>query len=86
MKKVVILCCLFYAVLLTNVAAQESKGEFWSQPPLGFYDPLGIVNSGDQATFNRLRYIEIKYGRVAMMAVVGSLAVELSRSKKTLEE
>merc|ERR1719330_1970933 len=44
-----------------------------AQPPLGFYDPLGLVEDGNQAKFDRLRYVEIKHGRVAMLANVGYL-------------
>ena len=48
-----------------------------SQPPLGFYDPLCLVADGDQAKFNRLREVEIKHGRVTMLAVVGYLFTEI---------
>ena len=44
-----------------------------AQAPLGFFDPLGLVEDGDQEKFDRLRYVEIKHGRVAMLAVVGYL-------------
>ena len=39
--------------------------------PLGFFDPLGLVADGDEKKFNRLRYVEIKHGRISMLAVVG---------------
>ena len=35
------------------------------------WDPLNFVNNGDQARFDRLRSVEIKHGRVAMMATLG---------------
>jgi hypothetical protein len=44
-----------------------------AQPPLGFFDPLGLVSDGDQAKFDRLRYVEIKHGRICMLGVVGYL-------------
>jgi Chlorophyll A-B binding protein len=44
--------------------------------PLGFYDPLGLVADGDQAKFDRLRLVEVKHGRIAMLAVVGYLVQE----------
>merc|ERR1719148_651261 len=44
-----------------------------SQAPLGFWDPLGLVSDGDQAKFDRLRYVELKHGRIAMLANVGYL-------------
>eukprot|EP00930_Biecheleria_cincta_P074777 TRINITY_DN6198_c0_g1_i1.p1 TRINITY_DN6198_c0_g1~~TRINITY_DN6198_c0_g1_i1.p1 ORF type:complete len:252 (+),score=53.06 TRINITY_DN6198_c0_g1_i1:67-822(+) len=47
--------------------------------PLGFFDPLGFTSSGlmtfpgDPTGFLHLRRAEIKHGRVAMMAAVGSV-------------
>jgi hypothetical protein len=35
------------------VAAFE--GELGAQPPLGFFDPLGLLENADQARFDRLR-------------------------------
>jgi hypothetical protein len=35
------------------------------------WDPLGFVDGGDQARFDRLREVEIKHGRVAMLATLG---------------
>mmetsp|Transcript_123732 Transcript_123732/g.344390 ORF Transcript_123732/g.344390 Transcript_123732/m.344390 type:complete len:240 (-) Transcript_123732:246-965(-) len=40
-------------------------------PPLGFFDPLGFTQEGDEEGFNKLRASEIKHGRVAMMASIG---------------
>ncbi len=53
-----------------NMAFEEELGV---QPPLGFFDPLGMLASGDEATFNRLRYVEIKHGRIAQLAFLGYL-------------
>ena len=50
--------------------------EVGAQPPLGFFDPLGIVADGDEEKFDRLRYVEIKHGRISMLAVVGYLVTE----------
>ena len=58
----------------TAMAAFEE--ELGAQPPLGFFDPLGLVADGDQETFDRLRYTEVKHGRVCMLAVVGYLVQE----------
>lgn len=38
-------------------------------PPLGYFDPAGFSKDGDQAKFNRYRAIEIKHGRIAMLAM-----------------
>jgi hypothetical protein len=54
----------------TNMAFEDELGV---QAPLGFFDPLGLLSSGDEATFNRLRYVEIKHGRVAQLAFLGYL-------------
>jgi len=49
------------------------EDELGAQPPLGFYDPLDLVGDGDQEKFDRLRFVEIKHGRISMLAVVGYL-------------
>ena len=47
--------------------------ELGAQAPLGFFDPLGCVADGDQDNFDRLRWVELKHGRISMLAVVGYL-------------
>merc|ERR1719498_1276707 len=47
--------------------------ELGAQPPLGFYDPLGLLENADQDRFDRLREVELKYGRVSMLAVLGHI-------------
>ena len=49
------------------------ESEVGAQAPLGFFDPLGVVKDADQEKFDRLRYVELKHGRIAMLAVVGFL-------------
>ena len=44
-----------------------------AQAPLGFWDPLGLLNDADQDRFDRLRYVETKHGRIAMLALVGHM-------------
>jgi hypothetical protein len=44
-----------------------------AQPPIGFFDPLGLVEDGDQEKFDRLRYVEIKHGRICMLAFLGQI-------------
>jgi len=41
--------------------------------PLGYFDPLGFCKVGDYAGFHNLRCAEIKHGRVAMLAAVGTV-------------
>jgi len=43
------------------------------QRPLGFWDPLNLVLNEDQERFDRLRYVELKHGRIAMLAVAGHI-------------
>jgi len=49
------------------------EDDFGATLPLGFWDPLGLVADGDQAKFDRLRYVEIKHGRISMLAIIGYL-------------
>ena len=55
----------------TSLAAFEDA--LGAQPPLGFFDPLGLVASGDQEQFDRLRFVEIKHGRICMLAFLGQV-------------
>ena len=57
-------------------ALNSFEGELGAQAPLGFFDPLGLVSDGDQEKFDRLRYVELKHGRISMLAVVGYLVAE----------
>lgn len=47
--------------------------EIGAMPPLGFWDPLGLMKDTDQETFDLYRKIETKHGRVAMLAVLGHI-------------
>jgi hypothetical protein len=41
--------------------------------PMGFFDPLGFSQVGDEKGFRKLRAAELKHGRVAMMASIGAV-------------
>src|SRR6056300_398982 len=56
----------------TALNADLSK-ELGAQAPLGFFDPLGMVADGDKDNFDRLREVELKHGRISMLAVTGYL-------------
>merc|ERR1712018_428412 len=58
------------ASIATNMAFESELGV---QPPLGFYDPLGMLNDADQERFDRLRYVEVKHGRICMLAFLGQI-------------
>eukprot|EP00567_Pseudictyota_dubia_P001747 CAMPEP_0197465984 /NCGR_PEP_ID=MMETSP1175-20131217/64820_1 /TAXON_ID=1003142 /ORGANISM="Triceratium dubium, Strain CCMP147" /LENGTH=201 /DNA_ID=CAMNT_0043002013 /DNA_START=11 /DNA_END=616 /DNA_ORIENTATION=- len=66
-----------FAPASTGKASTALKADFsneiGAQVPLGFWDPLNVVDGEDQAEFDRLRWVELKHGRVAMLAVVGYL-------------
>ena len=48
----------------TAMQAADFSEELGVQPPLGLWDPLGLLNGADQERFDRLRYVEIKHGRI----------------------
>ena len=52
----------------TKLAA-SFESDIGATLPLGFFDPLGLVADGDQAKFDRLRLVELKHGRISMLAV-----------------
>jgi len=42
----------------------DYDSELGVQPPLGFWDPLGMVTNVDQERFDRLRGVELKHGEL----------------------
>jgi hypothetical protein len=56
----------------------DATKEIGVQAPLGFHDPIGVLGPDptnvDDAAFARKRWVELKHGRVAMLAVVGYIA------------
>merc|ERR1719428_1855601 len=57
----------------TATALNAFESELGVQPPLGFWDPLGLLDDADQERFDRLRYVEIKHGRISMLAFLGQI-------------
>jgi len=64
----------------TSALAATSTGPntaFANEPgivaPLGLFDPFAMLDGADQERFDHLRGVEIKHGRVAMLAVTGYL-------------
>merc|ERR1719232_254244 len=49
------------------------ESELGVQEPLGFFDPLNLLEDADQERFDRLRYVEVKHGRVCMLAFLGQI-------------
>ena len=57
-----------------TTALNAFEDELGAQAPLGFFDPFGML-SGDvtQERFDRLRYVEIKHGRICQLAFLGQV-------------
>merc|ERR1719271_2318160 len=62
-----------------QAATFQPADQLGAMAPLGYFDPLGFTEVGDEAGFNYLRAAELKHGRVAMMASVGAVAESLFR-------
>ena len=63
----------------TESPLRAFETELGVQPPTGFWDPLGFTKGGDAASFRRRRYVELKHGRVAMLACMGYIVPEYYR-------
>ena len=60
--------------MATSSALKMSfESEIGAQAPLGFWDPLGLLNDADQERFDRLRTVETKHGRISMLAILGHI-------------
>ncbi len=60
-------------VAQTSTALNAFDSELGVQPPLGLFDPLGLLDDADQERFDRLRYVEVKHGRIAQLAFLGNI-------------
>lgn len=60
-------------VAKSSVMKMQFEETIGAQPPLGFWDPLGLLNDADQDRFDRLREVETKHGRISMLAILGHL-------------
>ena len=56
-----------------TTALNAFENELGVQPPLGFFDPLGLLDDADQERFDRLRFVEIKHGRISQLAFLGNI-------------
>merc|ERR1719270_1469872 len=64
--------------LYTGSPLRAFENELGVQAPAGFWDPLGLAANGDVATFKRRRTVEIKHGRVSMLAAMGYMTPEIT--------
>jgi len=60
-------------VAKTTTSLSAFEEELGAQAPLGFWDPLGFLDNADQETFDRLRYVELKHGRISQLAFLGQI-------------
>merc|ERR1711923_450221 len=54
------------------------ENELGVQAPVGFFDPVGFTKDGDEFSFKRRRSVEIKHGRICMLATMGYITPELT--------
>ena len=61
----------------SSALKMDFSGEAGVTAPAGFFDPLGLSNDIDQATFDKYRAAELKHGRVSQLAVIGYVVPEI---------
>merc|ERR1711953_1466298 len=64
--------------LYTGSPLRAFESELGVQEPVGFWDPLGFAADGDIASFKRRRSVEIKHGRICMLATMGYITPEIT--------
>merc|ERR1719164_106079 len=62
--------------LYTDSPLRAYENETGVQPPVGYWDPLGLASDGSVGTFKRRREVELKHGRVSMFATIGYIVPE----------
>lgn len=55
------------------LATYDASKELGACPPLGYWDPFGMMAFQDQAKFERNRQLELKHGRVCMLSTIGMI-------------
>jgi len=60
-------------VAQTSTTLNAFEDELGVQPPLGFFDPLGLLDDAYQDRFDLLRYVELKHGRICQLAFLGNI-------------
>merc|ERR1712118_500486 len=62
----------------TTSPLRAFESELGVQEPVGFWDPLGFTADGDVASFKRRRSVELKHGRICMLATMGYITPEIT--------
>merc|ERR1712241_745615 len=64
--------------LYTDSPLRAFENELGVQAPTGFWDPVGFTADGDVAAFKRRRSVELKHGRISMLATMGYITPEVA--------
>merc|ERR1719346_819230 len=64
--------------LYTDSPLRAFESELGVQAPVGFWDPVGFTADGDVDDFARRRGVEIKHGRISMLATMGYITPEIT--------
>ncbi|CAK0825907.1 unnamed protein product, partial [Prorocentrum cordatum] len=64
--------------LYTSSPLRAFENELGVQPPTGFWDPAGFTKDGDADAFKRRRCVEIRHGRICMLATMGYITPEIT--------
>ncbi|CAJ1337769.1 unnamed protein product [Effrenium voratum] len=55
----------------------DPSKELGACPPLGYWDPFGMMAFQDEAKFRKNRELELKHGRICMVATIGMIVPDL---------
>merc|ERR1719158_1301060 len=64
--------------LYTDSPLRAFESELGVQDPVGFWDPVGFTADGDELAFKRRRCVELKHGRISMLATMGYITPEVA--------
>jgi len=64
--------------LYTASPLRAFENELGVQDPVGFWDPVGFTTDGDLLAFKRRRCVELKHGRISMLATMGYITPEVT--------
>lgn len=57
----------------SSVALKAAADDLGAMAPLGLWDPFGFLADGSQETLDHYRDVELRHGRVSMLAITGWL-------------